>query len=278
MRTKLAIASLAAIFTLIMAPMSALAGYAPASRPTFTCITPTNCPGASYVTFNSFTNAPNYGDERAFFDAKDASITTSGGYQDSLTVRDGQRLVMRVYVHNNANPAAIGEAAATAINPRLQVLFGEAKITSRQVFAQITADNSNPATVSDSVDLSGPRPFRIAFDRSAPVQVTYRPGGTGAYVTQTLPGASFASDYTLNANLPNWKGCFEYSALITFTSVIRMDAPIAPTPTPKTPIVVATKTTTLPNTGPGGSALAIFGGVSALAGVGHYFYRTRRSL
>ncbi len=223
MNVKRILVSLAAVAAVVAIPVAVRAGFAPANRPTYTCITPTNCPGADHVVFNSFTNAPNYGDERAFFDAKDASITTPGGYQDQLNVHDGQRIVMRVYVHNNANPNAIGVAAATAHNTRLLAFLPTSKRTSHTAAAQISADNANPGTVSDTVDLSGAQPFTIVFDKTSAPEVTYRPNGTGNFVTRPLPGATFANDQTLNANMGDWKGCFEFGALITFVAVVHMD-------------------------------------------------------
>lgn len=223
LRAKAALASMLAAAVMVGLPTVSFAGFAPSNRPTFQCVTPTDCPGANYVTFNSFTNAPNYGDERAFFDGKDAGIAGPGGYQDKLNVQNGQRLVLRTYIHNNANPGLIGEAAATAHNTRLQVLLPTSKKTANQASAQITADNANPGTVSDSVDFAGASPFTLAFDTNAPVQITYRPNGTGDYVTRTLPAASFSNAVTLNAALGDFKGCFEYSVLITMTVVVSMD-------------------------------------------------------
>ncbi|MEK7599713.1 MAG: hypothetical protein AAB462_01620 [Patescibacteria group bacterium] len=229
-RAKIFLASLLAVVTLVGSPLAVYAGYAPSSRATFQCITPTNCPGANYVTFNSFTNAPNYGDERAFFDGKDAGITGAGGYQDSINVRDGQRIVLRTYIHNNANPAAIGEAAATAKNTRMQVLLPTSKKTTNTAASMISADNANPGTVSDTVDFTGGSPFTLAFDTSAPVQVTYRPNGTGDYVTRTVSSAAFTNASTLNATFGDWKGCFNYGALVTTTIVVKMDEqpPVTP--------------------------------------------------
>lgn len=227
MRKKLALA-VASALAIVAVPVAVWAGFSPANRATFQCITPTNCPGANYVTFNSFTNAPNYGDERAFLDAKDAANTASGGYQDKMTVQDGQKVVMRIYVHNNANPAAIGESAATAKNTKVQVLLPTSVKTANQASASISADNANPGTVSDTVDFVGANPFSLAFDRNSMVQVTYRPNGTGDYVTRSLPGAVFANDQTLNAAIGDWKGCFNYSALITVTVVVKMEHPKPP--------------------------------------------------
>jgi hypothetical protein len=173
--------------------------------------------------FNSFTNAPNYGDERAFFDGKDAANTSSGGYSDNVSVSDNQKLLLRVYIHNNANPNSIGEAAATAKNTRLQVILPTSKKTTNSAGAMISADNASPNPVSDTVDFSGAAPFTVAFDKDAPVQITYRPNGTGDYVTRTVPAYAFSNDQTLNANFGDWKGCFEYSALVTMTVVVQMD-------------------------------------------------------
>lgn len=276
LRTKMVLASLLAVTAPASATLSAYAGYAPSTRPTFQCITPTNCPGANYVTFNSFTNAANYGDERAFFDGKDAGDTSANGYLDKINVHDGQRLTLRVYIHNNANPGAIGEAAATAHNTKMMVLLPTSKKTSNTAGAQISAENANPGTVSDTVDLTGDRPFTTTFDSSQPVQVTYRPNGTGNYVTRTLPSASLVSDHALSANFGDWKGCFEYSALVTMTVVVHMDTPPTPQPPVTPPVVTTSKPkppvatpTTLVNTGPG----EVAGIVAAASAVGTIAYR-----
>ncbi len=268
MRFKLALAGLMSVFALAIFPTAVFAGYTPASRPTFQCITPTNCPGANYVVFNSFTNAPNYGDERAFFDAKDAAITSPGGYQDSVPVRDGERVEMRVYVHNNANPNTIGATAATAHNTTILVLLptGAAR-TTQEAGAQITASNANPNYVTDTVDLTAGTPFTVALDTSSPVMVTYRPNGVGDYVTNTLPNVTFSGTNSWTSNVGDWHGCFNYSAVITFTAIVHV--PTTPTP----PVTTTTKT--LPNTG-AGDILGIFAGASAVGTAGHYFVARRR--
>src|SRR5665213_309731 len=128
LRPKIALATMLAAAVLIGLPAAVFAGFAPSDRQTFQCITPDNCPGANYVTFNSFTNAPNYGDERAFFDGKDAGVTGPGGYQDSIGVHDGQELVLRVYIHNNANPNACLLYTSDAADDLLCVDLGGRRI------------------------------------------------------------------------------------------------------------------------------------------------------
>lgn len=282
LRTKRALLSLIAVATIVGLPATALAGYAPSGRPTFQCITPTNCPGANYVVFNSFTNAPNYGDERAFFDGKDNTISGPGGYQDNITVHNGEELVLRVYIHNNANPGAIGFDAATAHNARMQVLLPQTQKTSNFAAAAVSADNANPGTVSDTVDFNGAAPFTMTYDESQPVQVTYRPNGTGDFVTNTLHSASFASDHVLNANFGDWHGCFNYAALVTFKVKVSMPTtPPPPTP-PKPPVTPPTTPPTTPaaptslvNTGPGSDA-AIFAAVTVAGTIGYRLYLSRR--
>src|SRR5690606_12823421 len=67
------------------------------SRTTYTIEHP-----ADHVTFDSITNNPNYGDERNFVIAKDASNTSAGGWSDTINVVPGHEYLVRMYVHNNA--------------------------------------------------------------------------------------------------------------------------------------------------------------------------------
>lgn len=229
---KFTASMLAAVMLIgVGSPVAVFAGYAPSARPTYQCVTPTNCPGADHVVFNSFTNAPNYGDERAFFDGKDAADTSANGYLDNISVHDGQKLMLRTYIHNNANPNAIGVDAATAKNTSLKVLLPKNKATSTVAAAEISADNANPGTVSDTVGFSGASPFTVTFDPANPAQITYRPGGTGDFVTAVARAASYTNPNTLNANFGDWHGCFEFSALVTMTVIVHMDTNTPQVPT-----------------------------------------------
>jgi hypothetical protein len=136
-----------------------------------------------------------------------------------------------VYIHNNANPSAIGADAATAKNTSMTVLLPRTNATTAFAAASISADNANPGTVSDTVDFNGANPFTMAFDQTQPVQMTYRPNGAGDFVTSTLHAASFTNDHVLTANFGDWHGCFNYAALVTMTVVVHMPT----TPPPVTP-------------------------------------------
>ena len=110
-----------AVFAAVLLPMTALAGYEPANRPTKAYTGP-DTPAFTYPVFNSWTNT-NYGDERAF---TDAATTIGGKYQDNLTVKPGDTVTVRMYIHNGAAPSLNGtnyDGAGVAKNARLQVFL-----------------------------------------------------------------------------------------------------------------------------------------------------------
>jgi hypothetical protein len=224
--------SLTALVMLLF-PVSVLAGYAPANRPTFQCTTSTDCPGPAYVVFNSFTDAinpdaPAGGDERMFFEAKDAnSSSTLEGFGDNLSVVNGQRILMRVYIHNDANPTLLGTQAAKAHNTRVQVQLPVQRASANSALATVTADNAQPVTVSDTVTLNSSVPFNLVIDRNSPVNVTSRVNGEGDFVTRTLSGVSFEDNNNFSVNLGDWDGGFKNHGSVTFVAIVQMN-PVQP--------------------------------------------------
>lgn len=79
--------ALAIVAGAVLGVSAAVSAWGP-DRPTYTVNNP-----ADHVTFNSITDNPNYGDERAFFDVKPTSNTTSGGYVDKIKVKDGDEVI-----------------------------------------------------------------------------------------------------------------------------------------------------------------------------------------
>src|SRR3989344_4927884 len=65
-------------------------------RPTFTSANP-----PSYITFNSMTNNPTWGDERFLVKARDVNASPNT-YSTKMNVTDNQELLVAVYFHNNA--------------------------------------------------------------------------------------------------------------------------------------------------------------------------------
>lgn len=217
---KTALITLAAMIA-ILAPLSALAGYEPANRPVKTYQGP-DTPAFTYPVFNSWVNTPNYGDERAFFDA---ATQTNGQFKDMLAVEPGQEITLRMYIHNGAAPDLNGQnfdGPGVAKNARIQVYLPTATATQLRSFSYVIADNTNPVWVADSVD----------FNSALPVNLEYVPGSArlanNAHPQGVqLPDSVVQHDATFNPNRPDaakigyqnmdgvFPGCFQYAAFVT---------------------------------------------------------------
>lgn len=203
------------IFSLVAAPFAgSYASWSP-ERETFTIDEP-----ADYVTFNSITDNPNYGDERTFFDAKPASHDEEGGFSDKIEVsdlEDGEKVTLRMYVHNNAKEELNGEdfeGEGVAENTRVRAMLPEATDRALRPIGYISADNADPGEVSDTVDLhSDGRPFNLDFvEDSAKIHTNAKPDGMqldNSIVEDE--GAQIGYD-KLDGRVP---GCFEYTGIVT---------------------------------------------------------------
>lgn len=190
-------------------------GPQPRSRPTLRCRLPTDCPGASFVTFNAFTNAPNYGDERAFIDVKDAQIQVPGQWGDQTFVpRQVRSLVFRVYVNNGADSGLIGEPVSTARETIIRIALPRDIGRTHVVTAEISAANATPQAVSDTAAVYALEPTVLFFDRKPP-RVSYRPNGVGEFVTRAVVRFRFRDDQTLEIYVGDWRAGFNFSALFT---------------------------------------------------------------
>jgi uncharacterized repeat protein (TIGR01451 family) len=215
------IAAIAALGLLIAVPTAiALAEYYPARSP-FDYNKPCNpndddiydrCGSLTGPVFNSFINTPSYGDERAFLDARRSDQTAAGSYENVLDdVTDGSKeIVVRMYVHNNANQDTNASGLGIAKNAKVRVDLPEATANSLRARGYISADNA--ALVEDTVDFVDNKKF----------SVDYIPGSAKLYDNDNFKdgvklsdsivttGAAIGSD-SLNGEL---KGCFEYEAVV----------------------------------------------------------------
>lgn len=192
--------------------ISANPSWGPVDRPTFTIDEP-----AEYVTFNSITDNPNYGDERNFFDGKPASNTDEGGFTNNIPVGDlsnGDELLLRVYVHNNAGEDTNESGVGIAENTRVRVDLPEGIDRSMRAQAYISADNAQPQTVFDSLDFqSVNRPFDLTYVEGSAMLYT-NPHPQGRQISDNIVGTAGAQiGYDeINGEVP---GCFEYTAIVT---------------------------------------------------------------
>ncbi len=171
-------------------------------------------PGFDHVTFNSFTGVPNIGDERNFFTGKiDAA---AGGFYDPMTqLRDGDTVLMRVYVHNNADSSLNASGTGVAKDVNVRVALPDATKTATQQVSEafISASNAQPQTISDTLTMGA--------ENGGAFSVSYVPGS--ATVTDN-DGTQKVDDsiVTTGASLGNQNGCFKYVKLVTLKVKIKM--------------------------------------------------------
>ncbi len=162
--------------------------------------------------FNSFINTPSYGDERAFVDARRSDQTTGDVYKNVLpNVTEGSKeIVVRMYVHNNANQSTNESGKGIARNSKVRVFVPTATSQALRARGYISADNA--ATVEDTVDFTANKPFNVA----------YVPGSAKLYDNDNFKSGVKLADTIVTTGAPigsdkldgNMKGCFEYEAVV----------------------------------------------------------------
>jgi hypothetical protein len=143
-------------------PTPPKAGWGPA-RPVYWCKAGRDCDGADHVVFNSYVNTPEYGDERAFVDAKPASDSQPGGFRDVVEVQAGEQVIVRIYVDNDAWEGLVPAGHGTAVNTRARVEIPLTAATRHSVFGLISADNARPRTVWDGTTLVSKEPTALRY-------------------------------------------------------------------------------------------------------------------
>lgn len=182
--------------------------YGPTNRTTFTAANP-----ATYVTFNSITDAPGFGDERNFTWARPVTGSVNSWQTDELNVTDGQEYYIRVRVHNNA--AANLNPEVTAKNTRVSASVPTNLSTAANVQATVSADNATPRDVWDGVVLKNSERFSVGY---VPGSVRYynavnsQSGFPIADSVFTAGGAQVGYN-SMNGDLP---GCNQYAGAMMF--------------------------------------------------------------
>ncbi len=167
---------------------------------------------ASYITFNSISKNPNYGDEKNFVLVKDAANTGAGGWTDKVTVEDGKEYLVRMYVHNNAAE----NLNLVATNTRLSVNIPTTYAKSHQIDGFLTADApATPAKIWDDVILEGDKEFIVSYVGNSARYFNNINPGTGFELSNdivTSKGALVGYE-KMDGRVP---GCFKYSGIATF--------------------------------------------------------------
>ena len=175
-------------------------------RPTYTMAQP-----ADHVTFDSITDNPEVGDERNFLTIKDASDTSTGGWQDSVTAQAGHEYLVRIYVHNDA--ASNLNLKATNVRAKVNVPTTTGK--SVELGGFITSDNASPQEIWDSATLTSNSDFNVAYEAGSARLYNNVFGQTGTQLSDNIvtnTGAQLGYN-KLDGVIP---GCMQYAGYVTF--------------------------------------------------------------
>jgi len=212
-------ALLLGVLAVILAPLAAVNATSDTpwgpDRPTLT-LNGDHTPGMDHVQFDSIVNNPNYGDERTFFDAKDSSVTTAGGYTDDTTVHPGEIVTLRTYVHNNADPSLNGtnlDGPGVAHNTKVSIQLPTGTADSLRATSIISASNATPGSVFDTTDFqAGGAPFGMTYVPGSAVQYTHAVPSGLKLSDSIVSGGALIGDAQADGNIP---GCFAYDSFVT---------------------------------------------------------------
>ncbi|MDR0591162.1 MAG: DUF11 domain-containing protein [Candidatus Nomurabacteria bacterium] len=208
--------ALVAVLAAVIVP-AAIGAWGPSDRPTFTIEKP-----ADYVTFNSITNNPKYGDERNFAHIKESGAADST-YTNKINLKAGQEYTVFVYYHNNAdaslNASGKGVAHGAYIKAELPAVVNKgATNAGSNIF--IGASNANPTQVFDNIYFANSTgaDITLRYVQGSAVLTNFKSDTDNTLRSFNLPdsivggGAAIGFD-SMNGDLP---GCNRYSGYVTF--------------------------------------------------------------
>lgn len=161
--------------------------------------------------FNSFVNTPSYGDERSFVDARRSDQTAAGDFKNELSNVTGgsKEVVIRTYIHNNANQSTNASGVGIARDVKVRVALPTASSQTLRARGYITA--SNAATVEDTVDMVDTHEFTVEYIPGSATLYNNGPFANGTPLSDSIVTTGAAIGYdALNGNLP---GCFDYASV-----------------------------------------------------------------
>lgn len=186
-------------------------------RKTFTIEKP-----ATYVTFDSITNNPNYGDERNFLRVRDSdskywASTSTNGWTDTIeNMQEGHTYDVKLYVHNNA--ASNLNLEATNVRAFINLPVKEDTFGKQfEINGYLTADNADPNKIWDNIVLKSDKAFHVKVVSQKYINniKTEAKGGfdIGSEVYDTAKGTDGAllGYQQMDGKIP---GCFQYSGYV----------------------------------------------------------------
>ncbi len=173
--------------------------------------------GFDHVQFNSFTGVPNIGDERQFFTGMYDGANTP--FYDTLSgAKSGDTMLVRVYVHNNADSSLNASGAGVAKNTKVRVALPTGMATTQTATAFVSADNAQPQIVEDNFSITADSAVNMSYvPGSATIKTNYQ---DKALSDDIVTNGVLVGDNNTNGDMP---GCFDHVALVTFK--VKLTAP-----------------------------------------------------
>ena len=213
------------------------------TRQTFTMKSP-----ATYVTFNSITDDPSWGDERAFTVIKDVtdvdSITGAGnngetassaGFGNEAEAVNGHIYMVKMFIHNNAAANYNLVAKDTRLMAYLPTASGDSAmiqgmISADNCGANLDGDQGQPCTFWDEAYLKSSnedQTFKVSLiDGSVRYYNNVKDFTTNGFTldsSKLLSSDGVQIGYeSMNGDL---QGCFQYSGYATFLVQAKSDQP-----------------------------------------------------
>ena len=190
-----------------MAPVSVLAwGDSANGRPSYTISDINAGKLGDTITFNSISDGA-IGNEKNFVGAKNTAENTAVWNADTINVKDGDTIKIRLYVHNNNPKGTERIAENVSANFSLPALVGK----SLTVVGYLNSSNATPNRYWDEIELKSNDDFYIEYVKGSAEYSNGKMGTVKLSDEVIYSGVSLGYD-SLNGKIP---GCYQYDGEVT---------------------------------------------------------------
>jgi uncharacterized repeat protein (TIGR01451 family) len=158
------------------------------------------------ITFNSITNGK-IGDERNFVGAKLSTDTSNVWKANEISVKDGDVVTIRLYVHNNSPKGVDRIAEGVSANFSLPTTVAK----SHTVIGYLNSSNATPNRYWDEVKLNSSEDFYMEYVEGS-AKYTNSKIGTVALSNNIINSAVTLGYEKLDGKIP---GCYQYDGQVT---------------------------------------------------------------
>lgn len=158
------------------------------------------------ITFNSITNGK-IGDERNFVGAKLSTDTSNVWKANEISVKDGDIVTIRLYVHNNSPKGEKKIAEGVSANFSLPTTVAK----SHTVIGYLNSSNATPNRYWDEVKLTSSDDFYMEYVEGS-AKYTNSKMGTVALSNNIINSAVTLGYEKLDGKIP---GCYQYDGQVT---------------------------------------------------------------